>query len=177
MLFTDDTSPLYYHKDLNTITDVLNEELCICLVLIQIDIEIDKLFVSIQKSCLTFNPTHKIEIEYLYILPWHISWWVYFLGTSYLANNQKVAQNIGILGEKKLPDRHWHCYYIILCNVYPCLNYCNFTWASSFQARLNSIYHLHKRTITMYAHQRPLFFSVYQMNHLGLLYLNGLPIK
>ena len=189
-LFADDTSLFYSHKDLNTITDVLNEELG----KISIWFKSNKLSLNIKKSCFICfglkpgfpNSSLKIEIDTIPLTNVHYTRFLGILLDESLswkphirAITTKMAKSIGILNKICLLINTEVAIMLYYAMVYPYINYCNIIWASTYQTKLKPIYQLQKRAVRIIscAYQRhssqPLLLqsgilSVYQVYHLQI---------
>lgn len=190
ILFADDTSVFYSHKDPDTIIRVLNEELN----KLSIWFKCNKLSLNIKKTnfiffglkSVIFNSSSKVVIDDIPIirvcstrflgvlLDESLSWKPHIM-----AITTKMAKSIGILGKTRHLMSTEVATMLYYSMVYPYINYCNLVWGSTHQTKLEPIYRLQKRALRIIScvhrshSSQPLFLklgilSVYQVNHLQI---------
>ena len=177
ILFADDTSIFFSHKDMAYLTDTFNLEL----IKISDWLKANKLFLNLKKTkCITFTPRQKrlncsfqiaidnqpinqvTETTFLgVILDKNLTWKPHI---SYLAN--KISKSIGVIYRSSfyLPQKSLLTLYYSL--IYPYLIYCNMIWASTYLTNLRHIVTLQKRVIRIINkskfddHSSPIFKSL-----------------
>ena len=196
ILFVDDTSVLYSHKDPDTVIKVLNEELG----KLSIWFQSNKLSLNIKKTnfiCFGLKPhifnkssqllidnipiTNVCSTQFLGIMvDESLSWKSHIISIS-----SKIAKSIGILRKIRHLISSEVATLLYYSMIYPYINYCNIVWASTHQTKLEPLYRLQKRAVRTICcvHPRhssqPLFsrigvLSVYQVNHLQIgLFVHG----
>ena len=158
ILFADDTSVFYSHKDPDTIIRVLNEEL----IKLSIWFKSNKLSLNIKKTSFIFfglksgifNSPSKIVIDDIPItracstrflgvlLDESLSWRPHIM-----AITTKMAKTVGILGKTRHLISTEVASMLYYSMVFPYINYCNLVWASTHQTKLEPIYRLQKRAL------------------------------
>ena len=174
ILFADDTSIFFSHKDLNYLNNVVNRELR----KLSDWFIVNKLSLNLTKTkFMIFKPRQKTrhpdvqltlknrsieqvnETVFLgVILDETLSWKSHI---SHVAN--KISKSIGIIFRSSfyLFDISLRILYYSI--IYPYLEYCNFVWASTYSSNLCRIVLLQKRAIRIlnksefHAHTDPLF--------------------
>ena len=177
ILFADDTSIFFSHKDLNYLNNALNRELR----KLSDWFIVNKLSLNLTKTkFMIFKPRQKTrhpdvqlalnnrsieqvnETVFLgVILDETLSWKSHI---SHVAN--KISKSIGIIFRSSfyLLDISLRILYYSI--IYPYLEYCNFVWASTYSSNLCRIVLLQKRAIRIlnksefHAHTDPLFKKI-----------------
>ena len=149
ILFADDTSIFFSHKDMAYLIDTFNLEL----IKISDWLKANKLYLNLKKTkCITFTPRQKrlncsfqiaignqpinqvMETTFLgVILDKNLTWKPHI---SYSAN--KKSKSIGVIYRSSfyLPQKSLLMYYSL---IYPYLFYCNMIWASTYLTNLRRI--------------------------------------
>ena len=158
ILFADDTNIFFSHKDFNSLSEILNSEMC----KLTHWCRANKLSINLKKSnFMVFRPRQRrqtfdlsIQIDnnnidcvketvFLgVILDEHLSWKPHILSVS-----RKISKSIGIIHKSSfcLPKTSLHCLYYSL--VYPYLIYCVSVWGSTYQSNLSRVFILQKKII------------------------------
>jgi len=178
ILFADDTNVFYSHSSLETLFQIVNEELTLAanwFCANKLTLNLDKtnyiLFKSHRKPCpsqypiLSINGTPLSRVESTKFLgvyvDQHLTWKDHIKCIS-----SKIAKNTGIIARTAYllpPSVRIKLYYTL---VYPYLAYCNLIWASTYTTRLHRLIILQKRVIRIVAgaaygsHTAPLFYKL-----------------
>src|ERR1043165_4798785 len=178
ILFADDTNVFDSHSSLETLFQIVNNELSLAanwFCANKLTLNLDKtnyiLFRSHRKQCpsqypiLSINgsPLSRVEsTKFLGVyVDQHLTWQDHIKCIS-----SKIAKNIGIIARTAYllpPSVRIKLYYSL---VYPYLAYCNLIWASTYTTRLNRLIILQKRVIRIVAgtaygsHTAPLFYKL-----------------
>lgn len=200
ILFADDTSIFYSHKDLNQLILTLNSELD----KISTWMKANKLSVNLKKTnYILFRPSQKkiptsapVLVDNQII---QLKQRTKFLGI-YIDENltwkthvnyicSKISKTSGIIYKARYyltSEAKLSIYYAL---VYPYITYCNIIWSSTYPTTLNRLFLLQKRVVRsienaeFHAHSAPIFrklkildiFSItaYNIGHFMFLYHNN----
>ena len=186
ILFADDTSLFFSHRNPNVIAKVVNEELD----KISRWFKINKLSINIKKTnFILFSNNHKKLNENLTVLIDNVPITnvnsTRFLGVLIDKNlswkphisliSSKIAKTIGIIGKICYLLNTKVSLNLYYSMIYPFISYCNIAWASTHQTKLQPIFKLQKRAMRIIAlsaprsHSLPLFrkfgiLNIYQIN-------------
>lgn len=158
ILFADDTSVFYSHKNPEILIKVVNEELD----KLSTWFKSNKLSLNIKKTSYilfgtksdSLNSSMKIQIDDIsinnvrsarflgVILDDSLSWKPHISATS-----TKIAKVVGILGKIRHLINKKVSVMLYYSMLYPYINYCNVAWASTHPTKLESIFRLQKRAL------------------------------
>ena len=174
LLFADDTSMFYSHKNLSHVISVLNNELTHVVNWLRAN----KLSLNVGKTnYMIFRPKQKklgphdpLVIDNKTIKQVEVTKFLgvfideYFTWKSHISFvNKKMSKTIGIMNKSRLLLSSKTMISLYYTLVYPYLNYCNIAWSSTYPSNLNRIHLLQKRVVRIIAnadyraHTAPLF--------------------
>ena len=178
ILFADDTSIFYRHKDIQTLINTVNSELC----LVSSWFKANKLTLHPDKTkFILFHPSRKkVNLDEIHIsingAPLSRVDNTKFLGVIIHQNltwkphisavKEKTSKVIGVMCKSRqyLPSNTLKTFYNSL--FLPYINYCNIIWASTYDSHLEPLFLLQKKAIRIITfsppqtHTKPLFHKL-----------------